>query len=48
MPEKIFYVRYLQPVFDPNEEILNWLSKTGYNKVKEITFNQLLVWEYEK
>jgi mannosyltransferase len=48
VPKIIYYIRYLQPVFDPNEEILNWLNKTGYNKVKEITFNQLLVWEYEK
>lgn len=47
-PETIYYIRYLQPVFDPNEEILNWFSKTGYNKVKETSFNQLLVWEYKK
>jgi len=46
--ETIYYIRYLQPVFDPNERILTWLGENGYNKTKEITFNQLLIWEYEK
>jgi len=44
----IYYIRYLQPLFDPEEKIIFWLTKNGYNKTKEISFNQIPVWEYRK
>jgi len=38
----------LVPLFDPKEKILQSLSDRGYNKTKEISFNQIPLWEFEK
>ena len=43
----VYYIRYLQPLFDPEEKIIFWLTKNGYNKTREISFNQLLIYEYK-
>ncbi len=45
---QIYYIRYLVPLFDPGERILVKLEEQGYTKVKEISFNQIPVWEYKK
>ena len=45
--KNVFYVRYLVSLFDPQELILEMLEKQGYTKIKEISFNQIAVWEYE-
>lgn len=42
----IYYLPYLQPVFDPQEKISAWLQKAGYVKIREVSFNQIPVWEY--
>lgn len=44
----IYYIRYLVPLFDPQEKIASWLAENGFVKIKEISFNQIPVWEYEK
>lgn len=44
--EEVFYIRYLVPVFDPKELIIQKLTGSGYVKIKEISFNQIPVWEY--
>jgi len=44
--EKIYYIRYLSSLFDPNELILAELKEAGYTKVKEVNFNQIPLWEY--
>lgn len=46
--DKIFYIRYLVPLFDQQEKILAELGQAGYTKVKEISFNQIPVWEFTK
>jgi len=46
--QKVFYVRYLVDLFDPNELILAELNSKGYTKVREISFNQIPVWEFNK
>jgi len=46
--QKVIYVRYLVPLFDPNEKILAELREAGYTKVKEVNFNQIPLWEYQK
>jgi uncharacterized membrane protein len=46
--DKIFYIRYLVPLFDPQEKILSELENSNYSKIKETSFNQIEVWEYEK
>lgn len=44
--EKVFYIRYLVPLFDPHEKILSELESSNYSKIKETSFNQIEVWEY--
>lgn len=46
--DKTFYIRYLVPLFDPSEKVLAELGARGYTKVKEITFNQIPLWEFKK
>lgn len=46
--EKVFFIRYLVPLFDPQEEINLWLNNQRFVKIKEISFNQIPVWEYQK
>lgn len=48
MGDKIFFIRYLVPLFDPNEKILAELNARGYTKINEISFNQIPLWEYQK
>lgn len=45
---KIIYVRYLVPLFDPEEKIEGWLKEAGFVKIREVSFNQIPVWEYAK
>lgn len=46
--EKVFYIRYLVPLFDPHEKILKHLEELNYSKIKETSFNQIPVWEYQR
>lgn len=46
--KKVFFIRYLVPLFDPEEKIDLWLRDNGFVKIKEVSFNQIPVWEYEK
>lgn len=45
---KVFFIRYLVPLYDPQELILEEINKSGYTKAREISFNQIPVWEFEK
>jgi len=44
----IYYVRYLVPLFDPEEKILAKLGEAGYTKKSEISFNQVPLWLFVK
>lgn len=44
--KRIYYIRYLVSLYDPQENILRSLEKQGYSKIKEVSFNQIPVWEY--
>ena len=46
--DKVFFIRYLVPLFDPNEKILAELDARGYTKISEISFNQIPLWEFKK
>lgn len=46
--DKIYFINYLTSVFDHNNLIEKKLKDEGYNKVKEYSFNQIPVWEYNK
>ncbi len=43
----IYYIRYLVPMFDSQEETVSWLNQNGFVKIKEISFNQIPLWVYE-
>jgi hypothetical protein len=45
---KIYYIRYLVSLFDPGERILEELRQKGYTKVKEESFNQIPLWQFQK
>ncbi len=46
--DKLWLVRYVQPIFDP-QDTLRWrIEELGYKKQKELDFNGVGVWEYIK
>ena len=45
--KRIYYIRYLVPLFDPAGNIETKLGELGYNKIEEKSFNQIPVWEYQ-
>jgi Fe-S cluster biosynthesis and repair protein YggX len=45
--DKIFFIRYAQPIFDPKEEVLKKVEWLGYIKSQEKDFNGVTVWEYK-
>ena len=44
--EEIWLMRYLQPVFDANDNLRTKIEASGYNKEKEYDFNGVVVWKY--
>lgn len=47
-PNKIWFFRYVQPIFDPEERTKTKIEQLGYTKVKEHDFNGIVVWEYTR
>ena len=47
-PKTIWLFRYLQPVFDPDEDTLRSIEEAGYQKLEEKDFNQIVIWRYLK
>lgn len=45
---QIFLMRYVQPIFDPKDELKAKIEKIGYAKVDEKDFNGVVVWRYQK
>lgn len=43
----IYLIRYVQDVFDPEDNLRKNLENSGYQKVEERGFNGVLVWKYE-
>lgn len=46
--DKIFFIRYAQPIFDPKEEVLKKIEDLGYKKNQEKDFNGVTIWEYKR
>ncbi|TSC90496.1 MAG: Uncharacterized protein G01um10145_168 [Microgenomates group bacterium Gr01-1014_5] len=44
--DKIWLMRYVQPIFDPEDTVRNQVETVGYKKVAERDFNGVTVWEY--
>jgi len=44
----IFLMRYVQPIFDPQDSLRIEIESSGFTKVDEKDFNGVTVWEYRK
>jgi len=44
----IWLMRYVQPMFDPEDKLRQEVEKFGYQKTGEFDFNKVVVWRYEK
>jgi len=45
--KRLAYTPYLTDLYDPEKKIPSWLKEMGFDKIKEISFNQVLIelWE---
>lgn len=46
--ERVWLVRYVQPIFDPEDKVRRKLEENGYKRIDEQDFNGVVVWRYEK
>ncbi len=46
--EQIWLMRYVQPIFDPEDKLKSRVEGLGYRKTIELDFNGPVVWKYEK
>jgi len=46
-PEKIYYLYYLADLFDPQDLTPDWLEKQKFVKIREVSFNQIRIQEWE-
>ncbi len=46
--EKIYLMRYVQPIFDPQDSLRKKIESVGYQKLVEKDFNGVTVWVYER
>ncbi len=44
--EKVWLMRYVQDVFDPQDTVRTKIENLGYSKEKEWNFNGIVVWQY--
>ncbi len=44
---KIFLMRYVVDIFDPDDKARHMIEDHGYKKTAEYNFNGIVVWEYE-
>lgn len=46
--KKVAYTSYLADLYDPPRKIPNWLKEAGFVKIKEVSFNQILIEKWER
>lgn len=46
--KRLAYTSYLADLYDPEKKIPDWLKEMGFDKMKEISFNQVLIELWEK
>jgi 4-amino-4-deoxy-L-arabinose transferase-like glycosyltransferase len=46
--EQIWLMRYVQPIFDPDDKVRENVEKQGFHKESEHSFNGVVVWKYTK
>jgi len=45
--KRLAYTPYLADLYDPEKKIPSWLREVGFDKIGEISFNQVPLWIYE-
>jgi hypothetical protein len=45
--QRIWYVRYVQDIFDPGDSVRKRIETTGFKRKNVHDFNGIIVWEYE-
>lgn len=45
---QLFLMRYVQPIFDPQDKLRQNIEKANYTKVEEIDFGGVVIWRYIK
>lgn len=48
MYDRVWLFRYIQPIFDPQDNARKKIELLGFKKVEEKDFNGVTVWEYRK
>lgn len=48
LPGKIWLFRYVQPIFDPQDNVRVKIESIGYIRQDELDFNGVTVWEYQR
>ncbi len=43
----VWLFRYVQPIFDPEDELRKEIEKNGFTKLQERDFNGVTIWEYK-
>lgn len=46
--KQIWLMRYVQPIFDPDDSVRYEVEKLGFKKLGEFDFNGVVVWRYNK
>ena len=46
--DTVWLMRYVQPVFDAEDDTRNMIEELGYKKEREYDFNGIVVWKYDR
>ncbi|MCH7951343.1 glycosyltransferase family 39 protein [Patescibacteria group bacterium] len=44
----VFLVRYVSEIFDPENQLVEALQRNGFEKVSEVAFRGILIWQYKR
>lgn len=45
--KQVFLMRYVQPIFDPDDNLKSIVESKGYKKIEEKDFNGVTIWHYQ-
>lgn len=45
--DTLWLIRYVQPIFDPQDTLSKRIEDMGYEKLDERDFNGVVIWQYE-
>lgn len=48
LPESFYLIRYLQEIFDPDDDLRHQIEELDYTLVEQKSFNGVLLWHYQR